>query len=167
MSEIKHPEVEFEPDDFDLGTLEDELRVDDRCQSLLKHFYLYLQSCGKSPQQASDFAYSADFYLRDYLVDFARKNVVRPQKGDVRRFAATWFITRTLDPDMTVLQHHLEGIRELYRFLSAHHLIALDELAFIEEEAGQIEYYRQRIESFHNITGDGYCSWEAECPLKG
>ena len=69
MTYLKNPEIEFEHDDFDLATLEDEIRVDERCQSLLKRFYQHLQNIGKSTQDASDLAYCADYYLRDYLVD--------------------------------------------------------------------------------------------------
>ncbi len=167
MSETKLPEIEFEHNDFELATLEDEIRVDGHCQSLLKRFYQHLLNSGCEPQRASDLAFCADYYLRDYLLDFARQNVVQPQPGLVRRFAATWFITHTLDPDMAVLEHHLEGIREFYRFLHGQHLVSADELAVMEEEAGQGEYYRQRIERFLAIIGDGYMAWEAECPLRG
>lgn len=161
-----HPEIEFEHDDFDFADLEEELRVDERCQLLLKRFYLDLLNRGMAPQQASDLAFSADLYVRDYLLDFGRLNVVRPQPGVVRRFAATWFITHTLDPEMRMLERHLIAIREFYAFLHREHLISADEVAFIEDEAGQTAYYQQRIERFHEIVGDGYIAWEAECPLK-
>lgn len=167
MTDCKHPEIEFEHDDFDFDTIEEELRVDERCQSLLKRFYQHLQGRGLTPEAASELAYCADFYLRDYLLDFTRQNLARPQPGLVKRFAASWFITHTLDPEMTVLGQHLEAIRELYCFLHKQHLISKDELAFIEEEASQTEYYRQRIESFLAINGDGYVAWEAGCPQKG
>lgn len=167
MTETKQPEIEFEHDDFDFSDMEEELRVDERCQALLQRFYLHLHTTGLEVQQASDLAFCADYYVRDYLLDFARQNVVRPQPDIVRRFAATWFITHTLDPEMTVLERHLEAIRQFYRFLHSQHLISAEELAMIEDEAGQEAYYRQRIESFLAITGDGYIAWEAECPLKG
>jgi hypothetical protein len=93
--------------------------------------------------------------------------VVRPQSGIIRRFAATWYITHTLDPEMRLLERHLLAISEFYRFLHNQHLISADELALLVDEAVQTDYYRQRIESFNNITADGYTAWEAECPLKG
>lgn len=167
MTELKHPDLEFEHDDFEFATMEDELRVDEHCQSLLYRFYQHLQARGLEAQDASDLAFCADYYLRDYLLDFARQNVVRPKPGIVRRFAASWFITRTLDPEMEVLEQHLRAIKELYRFLHDQHYISAEELALIEDEAAQSDYYRQRIENFLAITGDGYLSWEAECPLKG
>jgi len=167
MSEEHHPEIEFEQDDFEFTTLEDELRVDEHCQSLLKHFYQHLQLGGRTPQQASDLAYAVDFYLRDYLLDFARQNVMRPQPGIIRRFAANWFITHTLDPEAASLERHLEGIKEFYRFLHGLHFISREELTWLEKEAAQTDYYRQRIENFLAIYGEGYTVWDAECPLKG
>lgn len=166
MTDCKQPEIEFEHDDFDFDTIEEELRVDERCQTLLKRFYQHLQGRGLAPQAASDLAYCADFYLRDYLLDFTRQNLARPQPGVVRRFAASWFITHTLDPEIKALEQHLEAVREFYRFLHKQHLISKDELVFIEDEASQTEYYQQRIERFLAITGDGYSAWDAECPQK-
>jgi hypothetical protein len=166
MNEEHHPEIVFEHDDFDFTTLEDELRVDELCQSLLKHFYQHLQLNGRTPQQASDLAYAVDFYLRDYVLDFACQNVMRPQPGIVRGFAANWFITHTLDPEIAMLERHLEGIRELYRYLHGRHYISREELSWLEKETEHTDYYQQRIESFLAIYGDGYVVWEAECPLK-
>jgi len=166
MSEELHMEIEFEQDDFDFTTLEDELRVDGLCQSLLKQFYQHLQLAGRTPQQASELAYAVDFYLRDYVLDFSRQNVMRPQPGLVRRFAANWFITHTLDPEAAILERHLEGIKEFYRYLHGRHFISREELTWLEKEAAQSEYYRQRIENFLAIYGEGYTAWDAECPLK-
>ena len=166
MSEESRPEIEFEHDDFDFTTMEEELRVDERCQTLLKHFYQELQLHGRLPQQASDLAYCVDFYLRDYVIDFCRQNVVRPQSGIVRRFAGNWYITHTLDPELQLLERSLEGIREFYRFLHRRHFISAEELAWIEDETNQIEFYGSRIENFLAIYGDGYVVLEAECPLK-
>jgi hypothetical protein len=165
MSEENYPEIEFEHDDFDFSSIEDELRVEERCQTLLKHFYQHLQLSGRTSQQASDLAYSVDFYLRDYVLDFARQNVVRPEPGIIIRFAANWYITHTLDPEPALIERSLEGIREFYRFLHCQHFICREELTWLEVEAARIEYYRQRIESFLAISGDGYGAWAAECPL--
>jgi len=167
MTEEQHPEITFEHNDFEFTTLEDELRVDELCQSLLKNFYQHMQLNGHTPQQASDLAYAVDFYLRDYVLDFCRQNVMRPQPGVVKRFAANWFITHTLDPEPVMLERNLEGIREFYRFLHGRHYISRDELDGLEHETAQTEYYRLRIETFLAIYGEGYVAWDAECPLKG
>lgn len=166
MGETALSELLFEQDDFEFDTLEEEVRVNERCQSLLESFYRSLLDRGMEPQEASDLAYCADHYLRDYLIDFGRQNVARPVPGVVRRFAANWLITRTLEPDMQVLERHLRGIRELYAFLRRQHCISAEELAWLEDEAGQSDYYRRRLESFLALRGDGYEAWEAECPLR-
>ncbi|MDD2734930.1 MAG: hypothetical protein PHF56_13395 [Desulfuromonadaceae bacterium] len=158
------PEIDFDHNDFDFETIDEELLVDGRCQQILKQFYLFLQQQGMSAEQASELAFSADLYLRDYLIDFGRQNIVRPQPGIVTKFAASWFITHTLDPEIGLLERHLTAITELYRYMHRQHLISADELAFLLQEAGELEYYRQRIDSFLNLTGSGFAAWDAECP---
>lgn len=166
MSEPAQPAIEFEQDDFEFANLEEELLVDQRCQQVLKHFYLYLQQQGMTAERASELAFSADLYVRDYLLDFACQNLVRPQPGIVKKFAGSWFITHTLDPEMTLLESHLTAIVELYRFLRHQHLISADELAFLEGEAGQTDFYQMRITTFLDITGDGFVVWDEECPAR-
>ena len=158
------PEIEFEHDDYEFDTIDEELLVDERCQQILKQYYLSLQQQGMTAEHASELAFSADLYLRDYLIDYGRQNIVRPQPGIVTKFAGSWFITHTLDPEMTLLERHLTALSELYRFMHRRHLISADELSFLLQEAGQLEYYRQRIETFLNLTGDGFVAWDAECP---
>jgi hypothetical protein len=166
MPETVHPEVEFEHDDFEFATLEEELLVDQRCQQVLKQFYLYLQQQGMTAERASELAFSADLYVRDYLLDFARQNIVRPQPGLLRKFAGSWFITHTLDSEMALLERFLLAIIELYRFLHHQHLISAGELAFLVEEGGQLDFYQKRIDAFLTITGDSFVEWDAECPAK-
>lgn len=158
------PEIEFEHEDFDFETIDEELLVDARCQQILKQFYLFLQQQGMVAEKASELAFSADLYLRDYLIDFGRQNIVRPESGIVTKFAGSWFITHTLDPDFATLERHLTAISELYGYMHRQHLISADELSFLLKEAGQDEFYRQRIDSFLNLTGAGFAAWDAECP---
>ncbi len=161
---IQSTEIEFEQDDFEFDSIDEELLVDERCQQVLKQFYLFLQQQGMAAEQASELAFSADLYLRDYLIDFGRQNIVRPQHGIVTKFAGSWFITHTLDPEFVMLERHLTAITELYRFMNRQHLISVEELAFLLKEAGDCDYYRQRIDSFLNISGQGYADWDAGCP---
>lgn len=158
------PEIEFEHDDFDFDSIDEELQVDKRCQQILKLFYLSLQQQGMAAEQASELAFSADLYLRDYLIDFGRQNIARPQPGIITIFAGSWFITHTLDPELAMLERHLTAITALYRYLHRQHLISAEELSFLIKEAGQLELYRQRIDSFLHLTGDGFAAWDAECP---
>lgn len=166
MTQLHDDEAEFEHKDFDFDTIDEELLVDQRCQQLLNRFYLFLQQQGMAAEPASEMAFSADLYLRDYLLDFARNNVVRPQPGIIRKFAASWFITHTLDPELSMLELHLKAIVEFYRYLRRQHMISGDELAFLEQEAGDTEFYKARIDSFLGITGDGFVVWDQECPAK-
>jgi hypothetical protein len=117
-----------------------------------------------SAEEASELAFSADLYLRDYLIDFGRQNIVRPQPGIVTKFAGSWYITHTLDPEFVTLEHHLAALSELYRYLHRRHLISADELAFLLNEAGQLEFYRKRIDTFLNLTGEGFAAWDSGCP---
>lgn len=160
----QNPEIEFEHNDFDFDTIDEELLVDGRCQLILKNFYLYLQQQGMAAEQASELAFAADLYLRDYLIDFGRQNIVRPQPGIVTKFAGSWYITHTLDPEFASLERILTALSELYRYLHRQHLISADELTFLLAEAGQLEFYRQRIDSFLNLTGEGFVAWDAGCP---
>lgn len=161
-----NPEIEFEHDDFEFDTIGEELLVDERCQQILKQFYLFLQQQGMVAEQASELAFSADLYLRDYLIDFGRQNIVRPQPGIVTTFAGSWFITHTLDPDIIMLERHLTALSELYKYMHRQHLISAEELSFLLEEAGQLDFYRQRIDSFLNLSGDGFVAWDAGCPAR-
>lgn len=162
---MSQPTITFEHEDFDFETLDDELRVDGLCRQLLEQFYNHLQYSGLTPENASCLAYSVDYFVRDYLLDFLQQNILRPLPGHVRYFAANWYITRTLEPEMAVLGQHLTGIVAWYRFLRERHLIAADELVEIEQDAAQIDYYHNRIERFLALAGDGYEAWDRECPL--
>jgi hypothetical protein len=161
---LQNTEIQFEHDDFEFETIDEELLVDGRCQQILKQFYLFLQQQGMAAEQASELAFGADLFLRDYLIDFGRQNIVRPQSGIVTKFAGSWYITHTLDPEFASLERLLTAISELYRYLHRRHLISADELSFLLEEAGQLEFYRQRIDSFLHLTGAGFVAWDAECP---
>jgi len=158
------PDIEFEHDDFEFDTIDEELLVDERCQQILKRFYFSLQKQGMSAEKASDLAFSADLYLRDYLIDFGRQNIVRPQSGIITKFAGSWFITHTLDPEFTILERHLTAIALLYKYLHCQHLISAEELSFLLKEAGQLEFFSRRIEAFLTLAGDGFSEWDAGCP---
>lgn len=166
MTESKNPEIEFEHDDFEFNTIDEELLVDQRCQQLLKHFYLNLLQQGVVAETASEMAFSADLYLRDYLLDFGCQNVVRPQPGIIRKFAGSWFITHTLDPEFSMLEQHLKAIMKFYGYLRRQHLISEEELVFLGQEAAEVEFYKVRIDGFLGLTGDGFVAWDQECPAK-
>lgn len=147
-------------------TQEDFMRVDNLCSALLLNFYEQLQTEGLSPEDATELARGADYYVRDFVVDFKALNLFDEQPGIVRQFAGNWYIFNTLEPEIRHLEWHLRGIRAFYRFLHDHRLISAGYLEKIEKECDNISYYEGRIESFWKIEGDGYLAWEAECSLK-
>ncbi len=153
--------------DFQIGTLEDELRVDGLCRELLITFYNERLEAGLSEHEATLLANSADFYLRDYLIGFRQLNLLDSDPGVVRQFAGNWYIVNTMEPVIAEIAEHLGGIREFYRFLHSFGAIDAAVFAAIEQDCADISYYKGRIETFWDIKADGYYQWERECSLKG
>ncbi len=152
--------------DFDIETLEDELRVDGLCQGLLRRFYDNRLARGLTPHDATLLANSADYYLRDFVVDRMRANLFEEKPGLVRQFAGNWYIVNTLEPNVDELARHLAGIRAFYRFLREEGLISDDFFQSMEAECESLPWFSGRIESFWAIKDDGYTAWEQECSLK-
>jgi len=159
-------ELIVEKDDFRLGTLEDELRVDRLCREILMRFYFQLMEDGATPERATFLAGGADYFTRDFVVGFRQRSIFDERPGIVRQFAGNWYIVTTLEPDIAQLSGHLEGIREFYRFLRSHGLVSGEFLRQIEQECADTDFYAGRISSFWDITGDGYYAWEQEFTLK-
>jgi hypothetical protein len=158
---------EINKNDFNMETLEDELRVDGLCQRLLRRFYDCRLAAGLTPQDATLLANSADYYLRDFVVDRMRRNPFEETPGLVRQFAGNWYIVNTLEPNVDELARHLAGIRAFYRFLRDEELISADFFQTIDTECEALPWFSGRIDSFWAIAEDGYYTWEQECSLKG
>lgn len=159
-------EPKINPDDFTITNLEDEIRVDGLCQGLLKHFHQYLlQTCNTNPQEAGAQAGGADFFLRDFVVDGLRRNIFQISATQVGGFAGNWYIHRTLEPNMKELESVLRGVASFYRFCAANNWVDPTIAAEIERTCADLDYYQQRINSFHDLAGDDYPAWCEECPL--
>lgn len=152
--------------DFEIGTLEDELRVDGLCRELLMTFYHERIAAGVSEHDATLLASSADHYLRDYLIGVRQLNLLDSEPDAVRKFAGNWYIVNTLEPVIEEIATHLIGIREFYRYLSTIGAITAEFYTAIERDTSDLAYYQSRIDSFWEIKGDGYYEWESECTLK-
>jgi len=152
--------------DFIPATLEDELRVDKLCSDILHRFYCESMEAGLSPEEATALAGAADYFIRDFVVSIKNRSIFDERPGIVRQFAGNWYIVNTMEPLASEIEGYLAGIRGFYRFLHGHQLISLKFLQAIEAECAQLDYYASRIDSFWDITGDGYLAWEKECTLK-
>ena len=152
--------------DFVPNTLEDELRVDNLCKDLLHRFYNESMASGLSPEEATALASGADYFIRDFVVSIKCRSIFDERPGIVRQFAGNWYIVNTMEPVISEIEGYLAGGKAFYRFLHGHQLISLKFLQAIEAECSQLDYYQSRIESFWDITGDGYHAWERECSLK-
>jgi len=152
--------------DYVPTTLDDEIKVDKLCSELLHRFYCESQEAGLSPEQATALAGAADYFIRDFVVSIKSRSIFEERPGIVRQFAGNWYIANTLEPMASEIEGYLAGIREFYRFLYGHQLISLKFLQAIEAECAELDYYASRIDSFWDISGDGYEAWEKECSLK-
>jgi hypothetical protein len=152
--------------DFDITTLDDELRVDSLCRDLLMAFYHERLEAGQDEHEATQLANSADYFIRDYVIGFRQLNILEESAGLVRGFAGNWYIVNTLEPTADEIGGHLRGIREFYHFLRRGGAISDTFLAAIDRECSDLEFYKGRIESFWDIQGDGYYQWESECSIK-
>ncbi len=152
--------------DFLSTTLEDELRVDKLCGDLLHRFYCESMEAGLSPEAATALAGAADYFVRDFVVSIKMRSIFDERPGLVRQFAGNWYIVNTMEPLAAEIEGFLAGIKGFYRFLHGHQLISLKFLQAIEAACAQLDYYSGRIDSFWEISGDGYLAWEKECSLK-
>jgi len=158
--------LEIDKDAFTPVAHEDFMRVDSLCSAILLNFYEHLQAEGLSAEDATELAKGADYFIRDFVVDFKALNLFYELPGIVRQFAGNWYISNTLEPDIGQLGGHLQGIRAFYRFLHERGFISAAYLEAIENESSDLAYYERRIETFWEIEGDGFIAWEAEGTLK-
>ena len=158
--------LEIDKDAFTPVAHEDFMRVDSLCSAILLNFYEHLQAEGLSAEDATELAKGADYFIRDFVVDFKALNLFYELPGIVRQFAGNWYIVNTLDPDILLLSKHLQGIRAFYGYLCDRKLISAGYLMTLEKECGMLSFYEGRIESFWGIEGEGFPAWEMECTLK-
>lgn len=152
--------------DFDIVTVEDEIRVDALCKSILMNFYEALLSSGMDQGGATILANGADHFIREFLVGVKFHNIFDEKPGVVRQFAGNWYIVNTLEPTVEYLANALPGVASFYRFLAEKSLVSADYYRIVKNESEDLEFYRSRIDSFWEITGDGYAEWEKGCSLR-
>lgn len=157
----------FNREVYYIKTLDDEIRADNLSQELLKNYRQYLlDELELDPLDAGSHARSADYFLRDYLIDHCRENIFSVKAEQITAFAGNWYIVSTLEPNMVELEGLLEGIQNFYSFCSEKKLIDPSSLAVISSACANRSFYRQRIESFHALKEDEFIQWNRACPLK-
>jgi len=154
----------YDRDIYHIESFDDEIRIDKTCKSLLQDFHKYLLADKKlTPLKAGTMASGADFYLRDFMVDQQRTNIFDVSADTVRHFAGNWYIITTLEPNMAELKDILTGVSGFYAFCAEKKAVTAEIASAVAEACQQHDFYHQRIETFHNITGDGYIAWNKEC----
>lgn len=156
----------FERSRYLIKTLEDEIKADNNCKALLQQFHLYLlNNKNIDPISAGSMASGADYFLRDFMIDNRRTSIFEISPELVRSFAGNWYIINTIEPNMVELESILTGISHFYRFCAEHNVISSETGEAVHDASAQSEYYQQRIDDFHDISGDGFIPWDIACPL--
>lgn len=151
---------------FEVRTLDDEIRVDQLCVQLLQAVRDHLITRqGVEPLIAGGLCQGADHFLREFVIAECHGNPLRLPAERVRQFAGHWYIVRTLEPDPGELAAILAGVDRCYRVFAEHGLVSPVLSAAIDTMCGDLDYYRQRIDDFWAIEGDGFTPWRAACPL--
>lgn len=152
--------------DFDIKTLDDEIRIDKLVADLLRHLYQDLtHGMGMDAEQAGSCCRGADYFLREFIVAERCENLFRVEPIRVRQFAGHWYITRTPEPNLVELKEILTGTAEFYRFLSRQKLVSAATAEEIDAQSRDLDYYQQRIDDFWAIEDGGFDAWRNECPL--
>lgn len=151
---------------YQIKDLDSEIYVDRLCSALLKEFHQHLlQERGIEPLEAGLQAAGADYFLREFMVGKNRENIFTASAERVEQFAGNWYIISNLEPNMTELEAMLAGTASFYHYCAANNLTTTEVATQIEQICKKTAYFQQRIEDFHNISGDGYAAWNKACPL--
>ncbi|HHD72390.1 MAG TPA: hypothetical protein ENL02_00485 [Epsilonproteobacteria bacterium] len=153
------------PANYSFVTLNDEVRADQLCKELLELYHQFLlKNKSISAREAGTLASGADYFLRDYMLDNLRTNPFKISPDLIRRFAGNWYIISTLEPNAVELQEILAGVSYFAEFCVANRMIEQPLATEIERICSDMEFYRQRIDSFNDLSGDNFAAWNNDCP---
>ena len=154
------------PDDFEVRTLDDEIRVDELCGRLLLAVRDRLVTDdGLDPLAAGTLCHGADHFLREFVIAACGDNLFHLTAERVRQFAGHWYIIHALEPAIGELAGILAGVSACCQVLARHGLLGAAEAEAIGAACADLPCYQQRIDAFWAIEGDGYPRWQAVCPL--
>lgn len=155
-----------DPADFTIHGFDDEVRIDELCARLLLAVRDELLASGEmTPLEAGALCSGADYFLREFVIAGCGDNLFQLPAERVRQFAGHWYIVRTLEPNAAELSAILAGVAACYRVLAGHGLVTETLAEAIGLACTDLPWYRQRIETFWAIAGDGFEAWRAICPL--
>ncbi len=153
--------------DYTINHIDDEIRVDKLCVSLIRHMFQSLcQEDELPPDQAGELCHGADYFLREFIIGDRHENIFTIDAQRVRQFAGHWYIIRNMEPNLAELQDILAGTKVFYLFLATKGLIDQKFATAIDANCSDLEYYHQRIEDFWAISNNGYDLWRQACPLE-
>lgn len=154
------------PEDFEVRTFDDEIRVDELCSRLLLAVRdRLLAEDGIAPVEAGALCQGADYFLREFVIAECNDNLLRLPAERVRQFAGHWYIVRSLEPNMKELAMILAGIAACYAVLAGQGLVDPERAQAIGARCSDLAYYQRRIEDFWTIESDGFEQWRLACPL--
>lgn len=156
----------IDPNDFDIHSLDDEIRVDELCTRLLLAVRdRLLSETAGDPLAVGAWCLGADYFLREFVIAECADNLLELPPERVRQFAGHWYIVRTLEPNVQELAGILDGIAACYLTLAAMGLVDPARAEAIAGLCADLPAYRRRIDEFWAIEGDGFDRWRDACPL--
>ncbi len=154
------------PEQFDITSLDDEMRVDALCITMIRTFFsIMTQQTDLEPADIGRFCHGIDYFLREFVIAECRDNLLQLDGSHVRRFAGHWYIVKNLEPNIGELALILDGVAAFYSFLASHDLVTSEQADIIRTCCAERDFYQQRIEDFWAIEGDGFLAWRDEVPL--
>jgi len=154
-------------ENYDIDSLETEIRADRYCKQLLKHFHRWLlEQQRRQALDAGRLAAGADYFLRDFLIGARRQNIFNATSEHLRQFGGNWYIVNNLEPNSAELEPMLLGAALFYAYCAEQNLFSAEVAKEIETIARQSAFFSDRIEGFHQLQDDGYSAWNQACSLK-
>lgn len=165
-AEITQQDI-FEKKNYDIGTLDDEIRADGLCGRLVKECYLHLVNHHElTDEEASRLCYGVSYFLHEFLIPDRQVNLFDISPQLIRQFGGNWYIIKNMEPNLAELTSILEGVLAFYDYCRNRELISEQQAEEVQNSCADLDYYQSRIDAFYAIENDGYFKWDADCPLK-
>ncbi len=152
---------------YNIDSLETEIRADRYCTQLLKYFHRWLlDKQQREALEAGRLAAGADYFLREFLIGARRQNIFSATAEQLRQFGGNWYIISNLEPNSAELEPMLLGSALFYNYCAEQNLFSTEDAKAIDSIAQQNTFFSDRIEGFHQLEEDGYSAWDQACSLK-